>query len=174
MDKVRIPDIPMMAYHERLKISEIIKKLKPNKCLEWGSGKSTLFFPEEHKDIIKRWDSMEHDKDWYDELLKNKLPDNVNLFLSKLPSYITFISGKYDFIFVDGIERIKCIKHVQENKLLNKNGVLILHDSGRTRYQTASNYFKYNQIVSESVGIGLDGGPDFNGLTVFSDEPITI
>jgi len=173
-NKVKLPDIPMMAYHERLKIDEIIEKLKPKNCLEWGSGKSTLYFPETHKDIIQRWDSIEHDEKWFKELMKNKLPTNVYLFYVKLPNYITFPIHKYDFIFVDGIERIKCIQYVSINKLLNKKGVLILHDSGRTRYQTASNYFKNNKVLFKSVGIGSDGGPDFNGLTIFSDYLITI
>lgn len=47
---------------------------------------------------------------------------------------------KYDIVIVDGADRVNCVK--QSIGCLSENGVLILDDSSRERYQAAFNYIK--------------------------------
>ncbi len=51
-----------------------------------------------------------------------------------------FRFGKFDFMFVDGRERIKCLGAVRQK--LNKNGKVILHDTFRKKYKEGTNLFK--------------------------------
>ena len=57
---------PWMKYREIEIIEEIIKNLKPKKCLEWGAGYSTLYFPR-LLDSDAKWISIEHEKEWFEK-----------------------------------------------------------------------------------------------------------
>jgi hypothetical protein len=48
-------------------IKNILTKLKPRKCLEWGSGYSTVYFP---KIAGCKWISIEHDQIWFAKIKK--------------------------------------------------------------------------------------------------------
>lgn len=53
---------PWMRKRELLIIEEIVKKLQPQKVLEWGAGYSTLYFSNMTK--VDKWLSVEHDQQW--------------------------------------------------------------------------------------------------------------
>ena len=106
---------------------------------EFGSGNSTLFFAKR----IKHVTSVEHNVEWYNKLIR-KIPDNVNLLLSKTDSeddYVGLIKlskNKFDIVFIDGIHRNECSHSAVE--ILSERGVIVLDDSERVEYSEGMKY----------------------------------
>ena len=104
--------------------------------LEWGTGKGTKYFTEllDNAGVDYTWTGMEHDERWYEQVKqwcgKNK---RVKLVLADKDSeeYLK-PEGKFDLIYVDGRNRVKCLQHAKS--ILNPGGVVLLHDAQRTRY----------------------------------------
>lgn len=166
---------PMMKYREIDIIEDILKKYQPMKCLEWGAGYSTLYFPQ----FLNRdatWSSVEHDKIWAAKVQKlNKNPSvrisyvqpnsypwtdkNNDGAFSDLKDYIEFPVqwGKFDFILIDGRARAECL--IKADSLLNNEGVIVLHDANRQYYHEAFKNYK-NSIYFENYR------PNSHGLFV--------
>lgn len=157
---MKVSDKPMMSNEEISIIDELLKDRKF--CLEWGSGASTLYFPSKHK---VNWLSVEHNGH-YVEHFKDKLPDNVTLIWADGEWYIDSVklSRKYDFILVDGEFREDCVSIGLT--MLNEDGVLLLHDSGRREYQAFIEEFKGEKLTEGEVKIKA-GGFAHRGLTLF-------
>lgn len=152
---------PFMEDAEVKIIDEILKELRPVNCLEWGSGGSTIYFPTNHN-YIKKWLAIEHDREWADKLNEYPLPITANVELKRFPDYFSFPTNQYDFILVDGRERTACIRTIIDNNLLSSRGIVLLHDSGRIRYQPVFSLFKYylrlfpnEEIRNEKEDAGL-------------------
>ena len=109
---------------------------KEQSIFEFGSGNSTRYFAEKVKNIS----SLEHDKAWYESGLKNK-PQNAELIFCDLDTDGNYCRGaihtkqKFDIIIIDGRDRVNCC--IQSMQALKENGVLILDDSERDRYDYA-------------------------------------
>lgn len=125
---------------------------KPINALEWGSGKSTLFF----SCLLQQgssWLALEHDPSWFHEV-KTKIdmypstcasitlvqPDKEFDRLSD-GDYATFrnyvlspasTGSTFDFILVDGRARVECMAVGWE--MLKDEGVMVLHDAQRHHY----------------------------------------
>lgn len=111
---------------------------------EYGSGNSTLYWSKR----VKKVDSLEHNKEWYEILNKNK-PNNVSLHLVQdnkdvYPAFIKTLNTKYDMIFVDAIFRNECVEFAINN--LTENGILILDDSERPEYLTGIKLLEENNF----------------------------
>lgn len=106
---------------------------KEQAIFEFGSGNSTRYFAEKVNNIS----SLEHDKAWYETGLKDK-PQNANLIFCELDENGNYCRGamntkqKFDIIIVDGRDRVNCC--LQSIEALKEDGVLILDDSERERY----------------------------------------
>lgn len=162
--------VPFMAYEEVQILDTLLQERKPKVCLEWGSGGSTVYFPETHPSLTL-WRSLEHDGDWYNALQDHGYPDTVNLLL--IPERVYWLpdilqEATYDFILIDGIERVKCME--QAGRLLMPGGFVVLHDSGRMRYKAGYKYFKHWKELAPGIGEMPDGGYDFRGLTMFWND----
>src|SRR5437867_4465262 len=80
--------------------------------LEWGSGRSSLWFAERVKYLI----SVEHNESWYrqiySKLEENKLKNVDYRFYRDRSQYVSFTdelpAKSFDFVLVDGIERDRC------------------------------------------------------------------
>lgn len=153
--------------------TDYIKRLKPQRVFEWGSGQSTLFF----YDIGVSWlFSVEHDKEWFDktnkELLKHNTihiaynlipyetgtigPDKANPTHYKSGStelgdvnfkrYCSAIDdyGKFDLILIDGMARASCLAHAVSH--VTEGGCIVLDNTGDRPYyleQTAHLFGDY-------------------------------
>ncbi len=133
------------------------KQTEKIKILEWGSGKSTLYFTSFLKDnyIKYDWLSIEYNKKWYKkvkDMLKNDESTKIILFdvgndnarqrYTKMEEYINYpkkIKEKFDFILIDGRKRRRCT--VLARKLLTKDGLVFLHDAHRKFYHCAFRYY---------------------------------
>ncbi len=121
---------PMMADKEIEIIDKILDDKRPKRCLEWGSGNSTVYFASKHPEI-ERWIAIEHNKT-YLELLSERLPKNAEIMvIENSDSYIHEPQSmeKFDFILVDGQLRDECLE-VAFN-ITNKGAIILLHDAGR-------------------------------------------
>ena len=75
----------MKIWMSEEEINLIVSSLKPNDImLEWGSGGSTVNFPQ----YVKKYYSIEHDESWYQDV-KKELPDNAEYHLVKLDFQLT-------------------------------------------------------------------------------------
>ena len=133
---------------------------------EFGSGNSTLFFAERVKRVV----SLEHDKKWYDRAL-SLMPKNVEMIFQELEyggDYCKTLKNSndtFDIIFVDGRDRVNCIK---ESALsLNADGIIILDDSDREQYKEAFDFLKENGFNHFSIDGISPGIFEFHKTTIF-------
>lgn len=156
---------PHITYDQEKEFLHSSINLKSN-VLEYGSGRSTI----ELSKISKSVTSVEHQRVWYDELIKNK-PINVDLILAEpdLPyiegphanqrssgndgtyeEFKTYIKSPlckspYDVIIIDGRARIECAKLCA--KLAHKNSYIYVHDFGREEYKPILDILKHIDSV---------------------------
>lgn len=163
--------IPMMYFKDIDLINQIIDKVKPSRCLEWGSGLSTIYFPKRLESPYE-WVAVEHFEAWFKKV--DKLNNDPQVKLHFVPpnnenytdehndgsyedfkDYVEKPEGKFDYIFVDGRARCACIK--KSYSLLNENGVLLLHDANRRYYHDCFGQYKYNYFLEDKRKTGVAG-----------------
>lgn len=133
--------VPWMNYAA---IDFLNERLNSNLSMfEYGSGYSTLFFAKRVKQVT----SIEYDSSWFDYIGATlNEQDNAEVKYYALgdgyeEAVIKEGAGKkYDVILVDGRERVKCAKNSLD--LLSDNGVLILDDSDRPKYQEVYSFYE--------------------------------
>lgn len=162
-------DKPMMADDEIKIIDDLIEKLKPKQCLEWGSGNSTIYFPSKHK-FIKNWLAVEHNGHYLDHI-RYKCPSNVQtIWVLPGSSYADCVqrsNRKFDFIFIDGLDRAKCLQNSFD--ILNPKGIILLHDAGRREHEEVIKEYK-GEILREGEIPVKDGGYAHRGLALFKGQ----
>lgn len=161
--ELRITDkdaVPFMAEKEYYYIRDLINEKKYKTVLEWGAGASTIWFPQQCPQTI--WIAIESDPVYY-EYLKPRVPQNVRIFLNATHDGYLDIIEKYDFILIDGLYRDECLKKAFD--LLNEDGSIILHDSGRKAYHDWYKDYKH-EIIFEGEG-WLGDGWDHRGIALF-------
>lgn len=133
---------PLMFDKEIEIVSNLFVKHKPRSVLEWGSGFSTLYFSKLCNPQI--WDAVEHDPLWYSSLV-DRVQSPIKLHFTNDPQHYVDLPGhfgyKYDFILIDGRMRRRCLLHAYE--LVNRNGIIVLHDADRTWYHSAMQHGYY-------------------------------
>lgn len=127
----------------------ILDCFRPRYIFEYGTGKSTDIFcsyPDVQKVI-----SVEHD-DAYAESIKTRLYDNHTLLVEHdLDRYAGSLQDAPDFIFVDGRNRVACLK--QAFKVAD--AVVMLHDSDRAHYQEGIALFKFKFFTDDGNTVTL-------------------
>jgi len=166
-----------MKYREIEIIEEILHNLKPQKCLEWGAGYSTLYFPR-FLERRSEWISIEHDYEWFNKikiLIKKQNVENVKIFYIPpdnllgiegiddvkgkhldLRTYIEYPARfkPFNFVLIDGRARKDCLTKAYD--LITDLGVVILHDANRKRYHQPFHLYKH-QILFEDYRIDSGG-----------------
>lgn len=133
---------------------------------EFGSGNSTLFFAERVKRVV----SVEHDKKWYERAL-SLIPKNVEMIFQELEydgdycKTLRKLNETVDIIFVDGRDRVNCIKESAFS--LNTGGIIILDDSERERYKETFDFLKENGFNYFSIDGISPGIFEFHKTTIF-------
>lgn len=121
---------------------ELLKKYmqlkRPNRVLEWGPGLSTVMLARElpNSEII----SIEHDVNWFRLWYAHFINRFENIHMYRLPLEGNYVEaplamGKFDLVFVDGEpnSRGKCLAVAAQ--VLDKNGIVIIHDAEREIYK---------------------------------------
>ena len=174
--------VPYLKYRELEIFTGIFRDLKPLRILEWGAGFSTLHFPRLMNYPFK-WHSVEHDEQWYNQLITlNQNPD-VLITLRKPHNYpYTDEHGdgsyedfrdyietpddgtKYDLIIIDGRARNECL--LKAMTIISDGGIILLHDANRLRYHLHFDKFRYQEIFTDyrhsAGGIWLGSTRDLN------------
>ena len=140
----------------------VLHTLAPRRCLEWGSGGSTRAVLEECA-FVERFDSIEHDRTWYDRV--RAVVTDSRLFLHHVPpdrpmppgrhppkereawdavaeedpallaTYVAFPSTlDLEFDFVLVDGRARVYCIPSGYRLLRRGGILVVHDAERTEY----------------------------------------
>ena len=135
---------------------EILGNLKPKKCLEYGCGLSTLFFPG-FLPSSTQWISVEHHPIWFKNIKEENQRSNVHLNQVDIQEnephgfddYINFPTDQapFDFILVDGVAREACIE--KGLGLLADDGLLVIHDCNRPAYHEAIKKFPKWLIIQD-------------------------
>ena len=143
---------PWMRQREIWAIQNVLDHLRPERCLEWGTGFGTLHFAN-RLGPSATWLSVEHDQGWAAsiraqntgnraEILwappatpaerrnEDDAEDNL-VYAARLQDYVMAPRdrGPFDFILVDGRARRNCF--LQALGWLAPGGVLALHDANR-------------------------------------------
>lgn len=154
---------PMMSNGEIEIIDSLIEECKPKFCLEFGSGGSTIYFPKEHPDI--NWLAIEHNGNWIKKIADN-LPDNATVIWTPDNEwYVDSVkhSRIFDFILIDGLHRERCLEITMG--IISKNGIILLHDSGREEYQDFIEKYKGEKLSEGEKPEGKHFA--HRGLTMF-------
>jgi len=99
-------------------------------ALECGSGASTVWTATRVKHLV----SLEHDKQWA-SVVRRKLSEqkiSVDYRLIKRPYFYeieTFGLGAFDYVLVDGRDRVECARRAR--RTVKPGGVLVLDNSER-------------------------------------------
>lgn len=187
--------IPWMTYREAAIIEEVLRKLKPKKCLEWGAGYSTLVL----SSFIRRsasWIAIEHDTAWAEKIKSINRRSKVAVYsvppnhfpwtdehgdgnFSDLKDYIEFPArfAPFDFILLDGRARRECL--AKAHAIISKEGLVILHDAQREYYHPLFKLYKYQLLLRDYAGriiwmgskeIDVNKMLDFNKFCVNLDK----
>lgn len=144
-------ELPWMKSRELDIINEALEALRPARCLEWGAGHSTRYFPP-RLPALERWTSVEHNATWFEEVRSMRLDPRVALVAippdhgeypntrkegtyEDFRTYVDFpatLGVRFDFIFIDGRARTACL--AQAFELVSERGLVILHDANRDHY----------------------------------------
>jgi len=164
--------VPYMKQREILLLEELLDNLQPKRCLEWGAGHSTLYFPQ-YLGLDARWLAIEHDDEWAEKVNSLNADARVKTVgvppktfpwtdehgdgaYTDLADYVDYpeASAPYDFILVDGRARIACLKRAYD--WISDNGVVVLHDAMRTYYHQPLKIFPH-QAFFNILGSGVKG-----------------
>ena len=170
-----------MRFRELEVLEELLDQLAPHRCLEWGTGYSTLHFP----DLLPAggtWLSIEHDPAWHAQIADQVTHAGVELVCvppnhqpwtdadrdgaySDLRDYVENPAdkGPFDFILVDGRARVACMDKAFD--LIADDGVVVLHDANRTYYHgpferfTHKVFFRDYRTVEGGIWFGSKTRP---------------
>ncbi len=148
-----MPAKSMYSYSDTL--YAVLDEFKPSSCFEWGPGTSTQIMAL-HPAVVTL-NSVEHEVIFYDIVERLKLPNVLLHLASNLDDYVNVIGdAEYDFIFVDGRDRVRCLE-----RAIHVAPLVMLHDAARAEYRDAVLAFKYQ--------VWTDGG---NTVCLTNDEEI--
>jgi predicted O-methyltransferase YrrM len=138
-------------------IMNFIKNQKKRiNILEFGCGGSTIFFSNIDTNLI----SIEHDEEWFTEINKHVNKDNCLIILKKSKviegtdylenSYFNVVNEleikSFDFILIDGRDRVECFK--KSEPLLVDGGIIVLDNSERDEYKEIFELYKNKEQYS--------------------------
>ena len=140
---------------EAIEYADVFLKERPNaRVFEWGSGASTIWLAKRAEEVV----SVEHDQDWANQVsgrIQNSAHVQLNVvtpaasgnvpsgkfgfegqFFDDYVAKIDDFDGMFDLIVIDGRAREACLQRAMAR--LSKNGIILLDDYKRKRYQIAA------------------------------------
>jgi predicted O-methyltransferase YrrM len=133
-------------------LCKYLRVVQPKRILEWGMGESTKIMHQVCLDAEIY--TVEHNPEFVNEYrYLSGLSDKIHLYYCPIDkgytSFPLIIGGKFDLVFVDGLDttRPECLNVAFD--VLSEVAVVILHDSERLEYRQAIG--RYN-ILEENDG----------------------
>jgi hypothetical protein len=121
------PETPWVSYDAVQDFERFLPRTAV--ILEFGSGMSTIWYARHSREVF----SVEDNPAWFKlvgRLLKARQLANVHYHLHQGPAYCLFpeaASLRFDFVMVDGTNRLECVKFGLEH--LNSDAMLYLDNS---------------------------------------------
>lgn len=124
---------------------------------EYGAGYSSIYFSGVLKNVI----SVEHDKNWYDDLKRRNIPNHTLVFKDVFSDKLSYCGAidefeeDFEIVLIDGRERNLCAEFAV--KSLAKNGVVIFDDFDRDKYSKSGKLFDehgYKRIDFWGMAVG--------------------
>ncbi len=168
----------LMTASELKKVLSYLKR-DVRTYLEWGSGGSTLNFPQY---VSKRVVSIEHDKEWCEKMqhdVKDTAKVKIEVHCVPVPrgtmgwgrkspfeegdyrvfrKYIDEIDNlkqaTWDFILIDGRARVDAA--IKALSYVRNDSIVVLHDSWRMRWKYGEVY-DYYDVIDETLGVWNQG-----------------
>lgn len=175
--KLKMSYRPWMRQKEIDLILAILKGTNPQNCLEWGSGFSSLYFPQ-YLSQEARWLALEHETTWGNTVKNLNKRKNVEIRVvtpdknswqgdgnyEEFKSYIESpVGNKYDLIIIDGRARMECVH--KGKSLLSDKGVMILHDANRKKYREVVGSMEHSALFT-------DHRSGYGGMWIGSKQPL--
>lgn len=153
---------PAMWLNEIHHIENLLTEQSNNneivRVLEWGSGRSTIYFSNwlKRKGITFRWIAIENFIPWHEQVsamidsndlagvttcvLKSGTCEErkyvqEDMDLSAYVNYPSTLGLKFNLILIDGRRRRECLETA--SRLVAGNGVVVLHDAERPEHESA-------------------------------------
>ena len=143
-----------LAHYESL-VEQLVADRYPEspRVLEYGSGNSTVWL--ERAGCVV--DAIEHDEEWFRKVAPLLSESTIHFVLRSKEDYASpwnwgWNEEPYDFIVIDGINRLECVKAVIDNDLLAKDGFLLFDDSQRR--DNVAEYAEAWELLTEAYGRG--------------------
>jgi len=167
----KIAMTPQVGKEKVLYIKSFLKersKYGPVSVLEWGSGGSTVYFSKwlQEEGIDYEWVSLEYDSEWYEVVINNICDERTKVVLFEangnpksrdvpMDDYVSYpktLNKKFDLVFIDGRKRRRCTLEAKD--LVKKDGIVLVHDAWRTRYQCAFKEYPDSKFLDRSLWQG--------------------
>ena len=183
--------VPWMRQKEFDIFKEVIANHQPLRCLEWGAGFSTLYFPTLLPASVQ-WQAIEHNAAWAARLKSINQSDNIKIHevapdnknwqgdgsYEDFKHYLEYPRqlAPFDLIIVDGRARKHCLE--MATSLLSERGVVILHDANRSQYHPAFSDYQYGHLFKDyhrgngGVWVGSQNVPLTSVLDITANETI--
>lgn len=141
-------------------VLERYRENPPRRILEWGPGRSTIFFAELFPEASI--EGVEHDAHWFSRCrhIEALFPGrvsiahrNLQIAPGKAEAYVSYPlyspDRKFDLIFIDGRLRADCIAVAK--LVLEKGGAVLVHDAHRENYAPAFRLYKKCGVVCNTA-----------------------
>lgn len=163
-----------IAFIEKLLLASAVRSGRVD-VLEWGSGGSTVYFTRflRSRSIAYTWTSLEYNARWARDVERELGGDpNTSIVLidvgndrvlqryNEMEEYILYpntMGRKFDFVFVDGRKRRRCL--LEARHLLKEGGVALLHDAERRYYWGACKAYARGYFPQSRFFLGVLGPP---------------
>lgn len=156
---------PWMKRRETALVVELLRRLAPRRCLEWGAGYSTLYFPR-FMAPGGSWLSIEHDEAWgarvrslcrdprvrVEVVPPDRVPWSGPCNDGTAEEFRTYVGrpeadGPFDFVLVDGRARTACVDAAL--RMLAPAGAVLLHDAHREIYRDAGATYRHRESFTD-------------------------
>lgn len=147
--RAHTPLMPYMTDEEVSNVESLLKALPVAKLavLEWGSGGSTVYFPDRliAAGRFASWTAIEHDPTWAARVAREAHAAriiHVPVSGDDPPAWASYIEPptvtgrRFDAIIIDGRCRRRCLA-AAAGMLRDDNAIVILHDAERAYYHPA-------------------------------------
>lgn len=121
---------PAIEYLDNIDFSDKV-------VFEYGSGNSSAYWAKKAKFVY----SIEHNKEWYEKITPQTLPNQIIQLCESQEEYLAAIENipeKIDVIIIDGMYREECSKIA--SNFLAPNGIIILDNADW--YKETSKYLR--------------------------------
>ena len=126
----------------RLTMKLLLDNFPLKHCFEWGSGNSTEVMCDHPS--VETVDSVDNDEFYITSVRRDFSVRMANIIHENDQRDYCKVCGDhapYDFIFVDGRDRVNCLR--QALKILKDSGIVMLHDACREKYEDGMNLYKH-------------------------------